>query len=245
MFPYLRLGPLLVQTPLLALLAGLWIAFSLVDREAKSLGLSPSAIGNLVFYSLAAGIIGARLGYALEYPSLYAAKPLSLLAPTPTTLEPFAGFAAGLIAFAIIVQRRSLPLRRTLDALAPGLAIFMVAVGISHILSGDAYGAPTRVPWAIHLWDADRQPTQFYETAVALVIFLVIQQRVPKPEGTGSNFLLTIVLTAGSRVFLEAFRGDSVFWPGGFREAQVIALAVLGVSLYGMRKWMNGAVQVE
>jgi len=37
---------------------------------------------------------------------------------------------------------------------------------------------------------------------------------------------------------LEAFRGDSVILPGGFREAQVLALAVMIVGFYWMRRWI-------
>jgi prolipoprotein diacylglyceryltransferase len=225
--------------PLLALLVGLWIGMSLVDYESKRLKLNPSTVGNMIFYSLLAGLIGARLGYALEFPTLYASRPLSLLALTPTTLSPSMGFVVGLITFVIFIQRKGLSLRPTLDALAPGLAFFMVAVGISHILSGDAYGAPTRVPWAIRLWNDYRHPSQFYETFLALMIFLVVRERFPKAEGAGLNFLLTLALTAGSRVFLEAFRGDSVFWPGGFREAQVIALVIMVLSFYWMSRWLN------
>ncbi len=239
MFPYLRLGPFLLQMPLLALLVGLWIGAELLARESVRLKLIPSTIGNMVFYSLLAGVIGARLGYALEFPSLYLSNPLSLLALTPTMLSPLMGVAAGLITFAIFMQHKRLPLRPTLDALAPGLALFMVAVGVGHILSGDAYGAPAKVPWAIWLWNDYRQPSQFYETFLALMIFLVVRERFPKPEGAGLNFLLTVALSSASRVLLESFRGDSVFWPGGFREAQVIALIILAISFCWMRKWMN------
>ncbi len=239
MFPFFRLGPLLIQMHLLALLVGLWIGMSLVEYESKRLKLNPSTVGNMIFYSLLAALIGARLGYALKFPALYSSNPLSLLALTPTTLSPSMGFVVGLITFAIFIQRKGLSLRPTLDAIAPGFALFMVFVGVAHILSGDAYGAPTRVPWAIRLWNEYRHPSQFYETFIALVIFLVIRERFPKPEGAGLNFLLTVALTAGSRVFLEAFRGDSVFWPGGFREAQVIALVILALSFYWMSRWMN------
>jgi prolipoprotein diacylglyceryltransferase len=152
------------------------------------------------------------------------------------------GATVGLVTFMILMDRKGLPLRPTLDALAPGLALFLMAVGISHILSGDAYGAPARVPWAIRLWNDYRHPSQFYETFSAALIFLVIRERLPKPEGAGLNFLLAVVLTAAARVFLEAFRGDSIFWPGGFREAQVIALVILMLGLYWMRRWMNPAV---
>lgn len=239
MFPYLRLGPFILPMASLALLAGFWIGLPLIEREAARLKINAAVLSNVIFYSLLAGLVGARLGYALEFPSVYSSNPLSLLALTPTTLSPSMGFVVGLFTFAIFVQRRNLPFRPTLDALAPGIALFMAAMGVSHILSGDAFGAPTGVPWAIRLWNEYRHPTQFYETFIGLTIFLVIRERFPKPEGAGLNFLLMVALTAGSRVFLEAFRGDSVFLPGGFREAQLIALAVMGVGSYWMRKWMH------
>lgn len=239
MFPFVRLGSWLIQMPFLALLVGLWGGMILLDHESKRMKLNPSAVANLVIYSTLAGIIGARLGYALQFRALYASKPLSLLALTPTTLSPSMGFLVGLIAFWILLDHQNLPVRPALDALAPGLALFMVFLGASHILSGDAYGAPTRVPWAIRLWNEYRHPSQFYETFTALIIFLVILKRFPKPDGAGLNFGLTIALTAASRVFLETFRGDSVFWPAGFRAAQVIALVLMAVGFYWMRRWMN------
>ena len=239
MFPYLRLGPFILPMAGLTLLAGLWTGLSFIDREATRLKINASTLGNAIFYSLVAGLIGARVGYALEFPAVYSSRPLSLLSLTPATLSPSAGLVVGLIVFAIFAQRKGMPIRPTLDAIAPGLAVFMVFVGLAYIFSGDAYGAPTSVPWAIRLWNAYRHPSQFYETFIALTIFLVIRERFPKPEGAGLNFLLTIVLSSASRVFLEAFRGDSVFWPGGFREAQIIALIILAITLYWMRKWMN------
>ena len=239
MFPFLRLGPFILPMASLALLAGLWTGLPLIEREAVRLKINASTLSNVIFYSLLAGLIGARLGYALEFPSIYLAKPISLLALTSTTLSPTMGLAVGFITFAIFVQRKQLPIQATLDSIAPGLALFMVFVGLAHILSGDAYGAPTRVPWAIRLWNDYRHPSQFYETFVTLTIFLIIRERHAKPEGSGLNFLLTVALFSASRVFLETFRGDSVFWPGGFREAQVIALLIMALSFYWMSTWMS------
>ena len=239
MFPYLRLGPWLIQMPLLALLMGLWGGISLVEREAKRLKLDPSPIINLVLYTLLAGILGARIGYALNFRGLYISQPLSLFALTPTTLSPSAGFVIGFVTFVIIFQYKELPVKPTLDALAPGLAFFMLFVGLAHILSGDAYGAPTSVPWAIRLWNENRHPSQFYEMLLALAAFLMIHRRFPKPEGNGVNFVLSISLSAAARLFLEAFRGDSVILPGGFREAQVLALILMIIGLYWMRRWTD------
>ena len=150
MFPFLRLGPFILPMASLALLAGLWVGLPLIEREAARLKMNATTLSNVIFYSLIAGVVGARLGYALEFSSAYLANPLSLLAFTPTTLSPSAGLVVGLIAFVIFIQRNQLPLRQTLDAIATGLAMFMVCVGLAHILSGDAYGAPSsQASWQV------------------------------------------------------------------------------------------------
>jgi prolipoprotein diacylglyceryltransferase len=169
--------------------------------------------------------------------STYLANPLALLALTPATLFPLAGMVTGVAVAVLFGRRKRLPLRPTLDALAPGLAAFLVGSGMANILSGDAFGSPTNVPWAIYLWDENRHPSQIYETLAALVIFVVEWKRPLGRPGAGVNFLLVVALSAAARVFLEAFRGDSLIWPGGFRAAQVIGLVVLAVSWRLIQAW--------
>jgi len=237
MYPYLPLGPFLIQLPGLALLLGLWLGLSLAEREAKKLRVDPSAIYNAVFYGLIAGLIGARLVYAGRYWNAYLEDPLSLFALNPNTLSPSGGLLIGTVVAIWFGLRKKLPLRPTLDALTPGFALFMVFLGVAHFLSGDAFGAPTTLPWALSLWDAYRHPTQVYESLAALAVFAVIWQRPQGTSGTGVNFLLFVALTAASRLFLEAFRGDSLLLAGGLRAAQLISLAVLLGCLWQMRRW--------
>src|SRR5512134_507127 len=131
MFPFVRLGSWLIQMPFLALLVGLWGGMILLEHESKRMKLNPSTVANLVIYSTVAGLIGARLGYALQFRALYASKPLSLLALTPATLSPPMGFLVGLIAFWILIDSLNVPVRHTLDDLAPGLAPIMLFLGLS------------------------------------------------------------------------------------------------------------------
>ena len=237
MFPFIRLGPFLLQLPGLALLVGIWIGSSLAEKEAARLKLNVAAVYNLIFFGLVAGIVGARLAYAARYLSAYLANPLGLLALTPATLSPNAGLVTGLAVAALFGWRKKLPLRPTLDALAPGLAAFMVALGVAHLMSGDAFGAPAQLPWSIYLWDDYRHPSQIYETIAALVVFAAAWKRPLGQPGDGINFLLVVALSAAARVWLEAFRGDSVIWPGGFRAAQVVGVVVLAAALWLMKAW--------
>lgn len=227
MLPIVQIGPLAVQLPGLLLLAGVWIATTLIERSAPRHGIKPELLINLTFYSLVAGVLGARLGYAARYLPIYAADPLGLLSLNPSTLSLPDGILIGLLAAWIYGQRRGLPLWPTLDALAPGLAGFAVALGAAHLASGDAFGAPTDLPWAIHLWGAERHPTQVYEVLLALIsLWLVIRLDRASPFA-GAVFLSWLGLASGSRLFVEAFRGDSVLVLGGVRQAQLISLGVL------------------
>jgi len=239
MFPYLRLGPLLVQLPGLALLVGVWVGSLLAEREAHRLKGVAADIYNLIFIGLASGIVGARLTYAARYLGVYLANPLSLFALNGNTLAVSDGLIIGMAAAALYIWRKKLPVRSTLDALAPGFAVFMVFLGVGHILSGDAFGASSHLPWSIYLWGEYRHPSQFYEVMAGLVTLAVILRRPLETAGQGLNFLLAIALSAAARILLEAFRGDSLIWGGGFRAAQVLGLIVLIAALWLMRRWIQ------
>ncbi len=234
MYPILQIGPLAIQLPGLLLLAGLWIGTQLAERETARYKLDPGLISNMIFIALAAGIVGARLGYALKYFDLYLSEPLNLLALNPNTLSAMEGIVVGLIAAMIYAQRKGLSLLPTLDTLAPGAAVFAIFVALAHLSSGDAFGAPTTVPWAIELWGADRHPSQIYELLFAVGVTLVILQVRKTRSFPGFIFTLFVALTAISRLFLEGFRGDSSIVFGSIRSAQLISFVVMIFALIAL-----------
>ena len=124
MFPILQLGPLAIQVPGLVLLAGFWVLINVIEKEAPRHKISPDTMSNMILIGLIAGIIGARLWYVARFISVYIANPLSLFSLNPATLATTAGIFIGLLAAVIYAQRKDLPLWPTLDALAPGFAVF-------------------------------------------------------------------------------------------------------------------------
>ena len=104
MFPLWRVGPFLIQMPGLALLAGVWVAMTLIEKEALRLKLHAAAISNMVFYSLFGSLIGARLIYAVQHLDIYLAKPLGLFSLNTSTLNAFAGLIIGLIVIAVAIH---------------------------------------------------------------------------------------------------------------------------------------------
>lgn len=237
MLPFIRLGPFLLQVPELTLVLGIFMGASLAEKEAKKLRLKPELVNNLIFYAFFATILGARLAYALRYIEVYLDDPLAVLSFSTSTLAVSEGLLIGLGVSILYGIRNKLTLRLTLDALAPGLAVFMIFLALSHFFAGTAYGSPTKIPWAIYLWDEYRHPAQIYELLAAILIFLLVYNHSFGNRTPGMNFILTVALFAGSRILLEAFRGDSFVLPGGFRAAQVAGLLILFLAILLMKTW--------
>ena len=193
----------------------------------------------MVLIGLGVGAIAARLGYAARFPDVYLSAPLSLFSLNPQTLDWSIGSLAGLAAAWLYTQRKQMPLRATLDALSPGIAVFAVFLGLAHIASGDAYGMPTSLPWGIRLWGATRHPTQFYETILAVAVAARIARQTRRASGNGTLFLQTIGLLALARLFVEAFRGDSATLAGGIRVAQIATLLVILTAVWLSQKWQE------
>jgi phosphatidylglycerol:prolipoprotein diacylglycerol transferase len=240
MFPILQLGPLAIQLPGLFLLAGVWIATSIIEKEAPRRQLSTSKLSNLILLGLMSGVVGARLWYAIRFIDVYVENPLSLFSLNPSTLASEEGIITGLLAAWIYGQRKGLPLWLTLDTLAPGLAVFGIALGLSHLSNGDAFGAPSSVPWAIELWGEHRHPSQIYEILLAASILFVLWRIREWVTFPGFTILSWVVMTAAARLFLEAFRGDSVIILGSVRSVQVVSLIVLLGAMLGLHVLSRG-----
>jgi len=245
MLPILQVGPLAIQLPGLLLLAGVWVGSALIEGEAPKRGLSGATLGSLVFYGLVAGLLGARLGYALRYWPVYAEDPLGMVSLNPLTLSTAEGVAAALLVGVVLARRRRLPLWSPLDAFTPGLAAFAVFAGLADLSSGNAFGAPTSLPWAIELWGAQRHPSQVYAILLAMAVFVMIRRLSRAPAFPGFLFLTWLALAAASRLFLEAFRGGSVIVLGSLRAAQLMSLIILGTALLGLHRRARLAMETE
>jgi phosphatidylglycerol:prolipoprotein diacylglycerol transferase len=113
-----------------------------------------------------------------------------------------------------------------------------VAAGLANLAAGSAFGKPTSLPWGILLWGEMRHPAQIYETlaAVALLVLFWPARQYFLTWKAGVYFLTFTASSAAVRLFLEAFRGDSFLTDNGFRVAQLLAWAILAISLLAIHR---------
>lgn len=239
MYPVLQIGGVaLPLRPIMFLVAG-WLCLGITERRLPRFGLQSDLAWSVGLLVGGVTLGSARLWYALSHWSAYQANLGALFAPTLGTLAVGEGALVGLLAGFIYLQRRRVPLKKFADAFTPGLLVAFGLASFGALLSGDAYGAPTTVPWAITLWDERRHPSQIYELLVAGAVLSVVWRWKNLP--VGFTFLLAAMLYALGRVFVEAFRGDSLIISDGIRAMQLAWLSVaLSAILLMYRQPLHG-----
>jgi phosphatidylglycerol:prolipoprotein diacylglycerol transferase len=242
MLPTVSIGPVTLPVAPLLTIASFWIGLSLAAHAGKRFGIEEDVAFNAGFFGAAAGLIGARLVYVVQYWSFYQDRLGEIVSLNLNTLAPFEGVLIGLLAAVIYLQRKQVPGAAFLDASAPGLAAFACGLSLASLADGTAFGEPAQLPWAIDLWDARRHPTQIYDFALSIGILYVVWRLLRSGPPTGRTFGAFVALMAASRLLTEGFRGDSALIEGGWRAMQLVWLAVLLAALIGLA-WIDSRAQ--
>ena len=242
MMPFLNLFGVAIAFPPLLVLVGIWLGSGLSEKFADRFKFPANEVFNLIFYGLLGFVVGGRLGYAAQHPAAFAGSPLNLLSRNFGLFDPLSGVAAGLIVLYVYGQRKKLTLWSTLDALTPAMAVFLLAVPLANLASGDAFGAPTDLPWGIELWGEIRHPVQVYEAfAAGLILWLLWPGKTRQGAAPGVYFLQFAAASALARLFFEGLRGSSPVTVLDLRVYQLAAWVVLAAALWGLAQRSKAA----
>ena len=239
MLPILNLGPLGLPTGPLVYLIGAWLALWAVDRAARRVSgrrvaagqpaLDPERAYALALTALLAGFIGARLMFVLLHWSSYDDNLLGVVWPLNTGYNAVGGALIAAAAGVFYGRWRRLPLWPALDALSPGLLVFLIAVSLADFLGGAGYGSLTNMPWGMDVFGVRRHAVQLYEALVGVVAlgawWAATSARVPVVPGR--PFLWATIAYAGGRLLVDAYRENAALMAGGLHVTQVGALAIL------------------
>ncbi len=231
MLPVVQIGRVALPTqPLMLLItfyAGLWLA----SREVTRRGFDGEILWSAGFLGLAAGLIGGRLAYVIQHWSAYREDLGAILSLTPGTISFYSALVVGLVAAFAYLARAQWIRVEALDGIAPGAALALVLLSLSNFLSGEAFGTPSDVPWAIPLWDARRHPVQLYEALALLGVLAILWRRRERARPGWMTWAL--VLGYGlTRLAFEPFRAEPWIWEGGYRGFQVLGLIAALVALW-------------
>jgi phosphatidylglycerol:prolipoprotein diacylglycerol transferase len=235
---------------MLAFVVGGW----LVSLELKRRQWNEEYAADIVVAAVIGGIIGAKLWYvALTRDSG------SLL--SRGGLVWYGGFIGGVIAVILTLWRRRVPMRATMNLVAPALAAAYAVGRVGCFVVGDDYGRPTNLPWAVKFpqgippstagnlasqfgvsvaSDAAPStvlavhPTQLYEVTAMLVVFMILWRLRLKPWPLGTLFGVYLIFAGAERFLVEFLRAKDDRFFAGFTLAQItsVGVAVIGAVLW-------------
>jgi phosphatidylglycerol---prolipoprotein diacylglyceryl transferase len=211
-FPVNTYGVLLA----LAFLVALFVSARLGQRD----GLPRERVFDLGLWMLFGGLIGSKILLMFAEPD-YGASLRNLLSVDFLRSGGvwYGGFLGGLAAGLILVRKYRLPFWKTTDAFAPGVAIGQAVGRQGCFAAGCCWGEPTTLPWGVEFTEAAHRitgvpadvalhPTQLYESAAALLIFLFLLWLHRRKRFDGQVLTLYAVLYGATRFIIEFVRDD-------------------------------------
>ena len=254
MFPrIIDYGHFVLPTYGLMAALGLICGLMLIIHLGRQQGLDPEKLWNLGILAVLSGIVGAKALYLYNERADYLQNPRQLF--TLSTLQAGGVWSGGVLLALILcvwyMRRNGMPILRTCDVFAPGLALGHAFGRIGCFAAGCCYGRETHVPWAVTFHNplaaeivgtplnVPLHPTQLYEFVVELANCLFLVWLIKRKKFEGEILGTYLIIYGIARYFIEFFRGD----PGrgqfiGFlTTTQFVALLlVVGGGLLWMRR---------
>lgn len=230
MHPHLiQFGHLILPTYGFLVALGTILSLLVCIRTARVLSLDTDKIWNVALLAIVTALVGRVL--------------LNLL------LWPRYAFTLGLAAAALPAIAYSahlgLPIRRTADVFAPGLALWSAVAAIGCLEAGCDYGTPTQLPWAIIFRSTavvpgtplgvPLHPVQVYASLIEFVLFVFLLWLLHRPHRDGEILGAWLFLSGLSSSLLTLLRGDLLRGNALWVTQLLGAAMVLGGGLLWLR----------
>ena len=242
-----QLGPITIHwygvMIALAFLAGLWTA----TRRARRENISAEKIADVTLWLMVGAIAGARFVYVTTYwREEFASQPLSeIFKIYHGGLVFYGGFIGAAIAGFIYIRWKKMPLWKTVDVLAPSVALGSVFGRIGCLLNGCCYGRPTDLPWGLTFTNPQAHdlsgtplgiplhPTEIYDALLNLVLYGFLAWLFRRKKFDGEIFSTYLICYAVTRSSVEYFRGDysNLHYHLGLTPAQWISVPIFVAGL--------------
>lgn len=220
MFPFLfESTSLRVQSYGFFIALGYFAALLFSRRRARKAGISPASFSDLCFIALFSGVVGARALFVLTNFSHFRERPMEIFNFWSGGLVFFGGFLVALPLCLLYIRRKRLPALKTLDLLAPPLALGHAIGRIGCFAAGCCHGAYCEYPWGLQfhstlvepaLRGLPLHPTQLYESMGLFILTGILLLREKRKTFVGETAGLYLMAYGALRFFIEIFRGDSI-----------------------------------
>lgn len=232
----------------------IFAAVRLAVVQARRDGLDPDLLVDLSYWVCGFGLLGARIFFVVQYhEEIHGIWEICKF--WDGGLVFYGCIIGGLGGFLAYWVLRPFAMLRTLDAIAPALALGSAIGRLGCFLNGCCFGAECRAPWAVRFpagslpWAEEVRagliaataktslplhPTQLYLAGAGLILMVVLGWYAPHRKRDGEVMALLMMTYPIARFFLEFWRDDDGNLLVGLTISQAISVGLLGC---GMALW--------
>lgn len=194
---------------------------------ARRTGRDESLAGDLAFWMVLGGLIGARTAYVAANWSYYRAVPGEIVRMDQGGLVYYGGFLGAALVVTIFARWRRLPVLDLGDFVITALPLGHALGRIGCFMNHCCYGrpAPAGGVWAFGL---GYYPVQLFEAAYNLVLYALLTVFFLRGRRGrhGLSVAAYLLLYAPGRFILETLRGDERISLGPVNAAQALSVAL-------------------
>lgn len=217
----------------LAIGVGLWLA----QYEVRRRQLPQDAFWSTTLWVAAGGFAGARLLHVVDRWSRYSDDPLGILAFQRGGLAIEGALIGGLFAGVVAAKLNRIPVLPLADAVAPGVILGQALGRLGCLVTGDALGEPTSLPWGVAYSNPGSmapelgvayQPVFAYEGLWDVLVLLALWRfrgRLTRPGTLFGSYLMLYAIGKFSVTFLRQER----VWIAGLQEAHLLAMVLFAI----------------
>jgi len=185
----------------IGIIAGIYIAYLEIKRKKLDIEVGL----DIVIYSIAAGIIGARLLYIIFYdPSYYLENPIEIIKFNEGGLSIHGGLASAFIVAFFYIKKNNLNFFKYADALAPGIILGQAIGRVGCDVFGKIMTSP--LPWGIQYQGHLVHPAQVYEFLLNYLVFFILWRKRKHAQYDGQIFVWYLIMFSFNRSVVELFR---------------------------------------
>jgi phosphatidylglycerol---prolipoprotein diacylglyceryl transferase len=250
-----QFGRVILPTYGFLLALGMIVSLLVCVRCARLLALNTDKIWSVSLLAIILILAGDKILSIVLHWSHYGARSigLSMLGTPGIASEGLAGLAIAIPAVMIYARRLGLPILRSADAFAPGVALGSAVASIGCLEAGCNYGTPTHLPWAVIFNSPSAvpgtplgvplHPTQIYTGVADFALFVFLVWLLHRPHGDGEILGAGLFLGGLSSALLTFFRGDAGTWV--FDAIPFTHLVAVAMVLAGAFFWMQRTSSVQ
>jgi phosphatidylglycerol:prolipoprotein diacylglycerol transferase len=238
------IGPFTVYGYGLMIAIGIIAAYLTGEYRAKKLKLNEDRILSLVIWSVAGGLLGAKILFIFTQLEEIMANPKILLNVTDGFVV-YGGIIGGIITAIIYCKVTKLDFLQYFDLLMPSVALAQGFGRIGCFLAGCCYGHETTCPIGITFHDSafapngvSLIPTQLISSGLNFLHFFVLLWIAKHKRGDGQVAGFYLIFYSIGRFILEFYRGDLLRGSvGTLSTSQFISIfiCIAGIVLVVMR----------